>query len=74
MENSFRKSISVNIDKKRGFVDLTLRVNENKADVYRIPISDMASVLNEFREGMRDPGSEFMIETSIREDREKDNL
>jgi len=65
MENSFKKSISVEIDKKMGIAILSIIISKHKAEVYRIPISDMEIILNEFREGMRSNDNEFKVGTFI---------
>ncbi len=54
MDNTFKNSIMLKLDKKSGLVHLSVRTSEYKVEVFKLKISDVGSVLMQFSDAMRD--------------------
>ena len=54
MDNTFKNSIMLKLDKKSGLVHLSVRTSEYKVKVFKLKISDVGSVLMQFSDAMRD--------------------
>lgn len=54
MDNTFKNSIMLKLDKKSGLVHLSVRTSEYKVEVFKLNISDVGSILMQFSDAMRD--------------------
>ena len=54
MDNTFKNSIMLKLDKKSGLVHLSVRASEYKVEVFKLNISDVGSILMQFSDAMRD--------------------
>ncbi len=54
MDNTFKNSIMLKLDKKSGLVHLSVRTSEYKVEVFKLKISDVGSILMQFSDAMRD--------------------
>ena len=67
MDNTFKNSVSLKLDKKSGLAHLSLRASEYKVEVFKLHISDIGSILMQFSDAMRDQDGpdEVTIEVEI---------
>jgi hypothetical protein len=67
MDNTFKNSIMLKLDKKSGLVHLSVRTSEYKVEVFKLKISDVGSVLMQFSDAMRDQDgpNDVVIEPEI---------
>ena len=54
MDNTCKHSIKLTVDKAAGLVHLSVRSSEYKVEVFKLPISDIGSILTQFRTQMRE--------------------
>ncbi len=54
MDNTFKNSIMLKLDKKSGLAHLSVRSSEYKVEVFKLNISDIGSILMQFSDAMRD--------------------
>lgn len=67
MDNTFKNSVMLKIDKKSGLAHLSVRSSEYKVEVFKLNISDIGSILMQFSEAMRDQDGpdEIIIEPQV---------
>jgi hypothetical protein len=67
MDNTFKKSVSLKLDKKSGLAHLSIRASEYKVEVFKLNISDIGSLLMQFSDAMRDQDgpNDLVIEPEI---------
>lgn len=53
MDNTFKDTIRLKVDKKNNICHLAVRSSEYKVEVFKISLGDMSSLLTQFKEGMR---------------------
>lgn len=79
MDNTFKYSVELKLNKKLGLAHLSLRTSEYKVEVFKLNISDIGSILMQFSDAMRDQdGSDEVIiqpeiENNLEENTEIDN-
>lgn len=56
MDNTFKDTIRLKVDKKNNVCHLSVRSSEYKVEVFKISLGDMSSLLSQFKEGMRNDG------------------
>lgn len=56
MDNTFKDTIRLKVDKKNNVCHLSVRSSEYKVEVFKISLGDMSSLLSQFKEGMRADG------------------
>jgi hypothetical protein len=56
MDNTFKDTIRLKVDKKNNICHLSVRSSEYKVEVFKISLGDMSSLLSQFKEGMRNDG------------------
>jgi hypothetical protein len=56
MDNTFKDTIRLKVDKKNNVCHLSVRSSEYKVEVFKISLGDMSSLLSQFKEGMRHDG------------------
>jgi hypothetical protein len=61
MDNSFKSTIRLKVDKVNNLCHLSVRSSEYKVEVFKIPLGDMASLISQFREGMRSDSDQIDI-------------
>lgn len=80
MDNTFKNSIMVKLDKKSGLAHLSVRSSEYKVEVFKLKISDIGSLLMQFTDAMRnqdwdeitiEPKNEEVVDKKIDENLEK---
>lgn len=54
MDNTFKNSVMLKLDKKSGLAHLSIRTSEYKVEVFKLHISDIGSILMQFSDAMRD--------------------
>ena len=54
MDNTFKHSVSLKLDKKLGLAHLSVRTSEYKVEVFKLNISDIGSLLMQFSDAMRE--------------------
>jgi hypothetical protein len=54
MDNTFKRSVSLKLDKKSGLAHLSIRSSEYKVEIFKLNISDIGSILMQFSDAMRD--------------------
>jgi len=74
MDNTFKNSVSLKLNKKAGLVHLSLRTSEYKVEVFKLHISDIGSILMQFSDAMRDQDGpdEVIIEPEIQNNSQED--
>ena len=67
MDNTFKNSVSLKLNKKAGLAHLSLRASEYKVEVFKLHISDIGSILMQFSDAMRDQDGpdEIIIEPQV---------
>ena len=61
MDNTFKRSVSLKLEKKSGLAHLSIRTSEYKIEVFKLRISDIGSILMQFSDAMRDQEWEEII-------------
>jgi len=56
MDNTFKSSLRLKVDKANNICHLSVRTSEYKVEVFKLPLGDMSSLLSQFKEGMRNGG------------------
>ena len=56
MENTFKSTVRLKVDKVNNLCHLSIRSSEYKVEVFKIPLGEMSSLLSQFKEGMRADG------------------
>jgi hypothetical protein len=54
MDNTFKHSVSLKLDRKAGLAHLSVRTSEYKVEVFKLNISDIGSLLMQFSDAMRE--------------------
>ena len=54
MDNTFKHSVSLKLDKKAGLAHLSLRSSDYKVEIFKLHISDIGSILMQFSDAMSD--------------------
>jgi len=69
MDNTFKNSVMLKLDKKSGLAHLSVRSSEYKVEVFKLHISDIGSLLMQFSDAMRDQDGpdEIIIEPKSEE-------
>ena len=74
MDNTFKHSVSLKLNKYSGLAHLSIRTSDYKVEVFKLRISDIGSILMQFSDAMRDQEWEEIIinpiETEINENNE----
>jgi hypothetical protein len=71
MDNTFKHSVSLKLDKKSGLAHLSLRTSAYKVEVFKLHISDIGSILMQFSDAMRDQEwDEIVIEPQTNDNSE----
>jgi hypothetical protein len=68
MDNTFKRSVSLKLEKKSGLAHLSIRTSEYKVEVFKLSISDIGSILMQFSDAMRDQEWEEIIINPIEEE------
>ena len=68
MDNTFKRSVSLKLEKKSGLAHLSIRTSEYKVEVFKLNISDIGSILMQFSDAMRDQEWEEIIINPIDEE------
>jgi len=73
MDNTFKHSVSLKLNKKAGLAHLSIRSSEYKVEVFKLHISDIGSILMQFSDAMRDQDGpdEVVIEPEIQNNSEE---
>jgi hypothetical protein len=61
MDNTFKHSVSLKLDKKSGLAHLSIRTSEYKVEVFKLHIADIGSILMQFSDAMRDQEWEEIV-------------
>jgi hypothetical protein len=61
MDSTFKRSVSLKLEKKSGLAHLSIRTSEYKVEVFKLSISDIGSILMQFSDAMRDQEWEEII-------------
>ena len=54
MDNTFKHSVSLKLEKKSGLAHLSIRTSDYKVEVFKLQIADIGSILMQFSDAMRD--------------------
>jgi hypothetical protein len=75
MDNTFKNSVSLKLNKKVGLAHLSIRSSEYKVEVFKLHISDIGSILMQFSDAMRDQDGpdEVIIEIESNENLNTNN-
>jgi hypothetical protein len=73
MDNTFKRSVSLKLEKKSGLAHLSIRTSEYKVEVFKLSISDIGSILMQFSDAMRDQEWEEIIINPINEEINENN-
>ena len=73
MDNTFKRSVSLKLEKKSGLAHLSIRTSEYKVEVFKLSISDIGSILMQFSDAMRDQEWEEIIIDPINEEINENN-
>ena len=68
MDNTFKHSVSLKLEKKSGLAHLSIRTSDYKVEVFKLRISDIGSILMQFSDAMRDQEWEKIIIDPIDEE------
>jgi hypothetical protein len=73
MDNTFKHSIKLKIDKPSGLAHLSVRSSEYKVEVFKLSISDIADMFAQFKTQMRDAGEDVIkiVPTFIEENNDE---
>ena len=61
MDNTFKHSVSLKLNKNTGLAHLSIRTSDYKVEVFKLRISDIGSILMQFSDAMRDQEWEEII-------------
>lgn len=72
MDNSFKNSVELKLNKRLGLAHLSVRTSEYKVEVFKLKISDIGSILMQYSDAMRDQEGpeEILILPIIEEENE----
>ena len=73
MDSTFKRSVSLKLEKKSGLAHLSIRTSEYKVEVFKLSISDIGSILMQFSDAMRDQEWEEIIINPISEEINENN-
>jgi hypothetical protein len=73
MDSTFKRSVSLKLEKKSGLAHLSIRTSEYKVEVFKLSISDIGSILMQFSDAMRDQEWEEIIINPIDEEINENN-
>ena len=73
MDSTFKRSVSLKLEKKSGLAHLSIRTSEYKVEVFKLSISDIGSILMQFSDAMRDQEWEEIIINPINEEINENN-
>jgi hypothetical protein len=73
LDNTFKRSVSLKLEKKSGLAHLSIRTSEYKVEVFKLNISDIGSILMQFSDAMRDQEWEEIIINPINEEINENN-
>lgn len=69
MDNSFKNSVELKLNKRLGIAHLSVRTSEYKVEVFKLKISDIGSILMQYSDAMRDQeGPEEIVILPITEE------
>lgn len=68
MDNTFKHSVSLKLEKNSGLAHLSIRTSDYKVEVFKLRISDIGSILMQFSDAMRDQEWEKIIIDPIDEE------
>ncbi len=68
MDNTFKHSVSLKLNKNTGLAHLSIRTSDYKVEVFKLRISDIGSILMQFSDAMRDQEWEKIIIDPIDEE------
>lgn len=68
MDNTFKHSVSLKLNKNSGLAHLSIRTSDYKVEVFKLRISDIGSILMQFSDAMRDQEWEKIIIDPIDEE------
>jgi hypothetical protein len=68
MDNTFKHSVSLKLNKNTGLAHLSIRTSDYKVEVFKLRISDIGSILMQFSDAMRDQEWEQIIIDPIDEE------
>lgn len=72
MDNSFKNSVELKLNKRLGIAHLSVRTSEYKVEVFKLKISDIGSILMQYSDAMRDQeGPDEIVILPIFEEEEK---
>lgn len=61
MDNTFKHSVSLKLEKKSGLAHLSIRTSDYKVEVFKLQIADIGSILMQFSDAMRDQDWENIV-------------
>jgi len=61
MDNTFKHSVSLKLEKKSGLAHLSIRTSDYKVEVFKLQIADIGSILMQFSDAMRDQDWENIL-------------
>jgi hypothetical protein len=61
MDNTFKHSVSLKLNKKSGLAHLSIRTSEYKVEVFKLQIADIVSILMQFSDAMTDQEWEEIV-------------
>jgi hypothetical protein len=61
MDNTFKHSVSLKLEKKSGLAHLSIRTSDYKVEVFKLHIADIGSILMQFSDAMRDQECENIV-------------
>ena len=73
MDNTFKHSVSLKLNKNSGLAHLSIRTSDYKVEVFKLRISDIGSILMQFSDAMRDQEWEEIIINPINEEINENN-
>ena len=54
MDNTFKHPIKLKVDKANGIVHMSVRASEYKVEVFKISLTDISSLISQFKIQMRE--------------------
>jgi hypothetical protein len=73
MDNTFKHSVSLKLNKNTGLAHLSIRTSDYKVEVFKLRISDIGSILMQFSDAMRDQEWDQIIIDPIDEEINDEN-
>ena len=61
MDNTFKHSVSLKLEKKSGLAHLSIITSDYKVEVFKLQIADIGSILMQFSDAMRDQDWENIV-------------